>query len=185
MRLRALVLVATLSMPLTLLADTGYSYTGNDFTSVTPGFFDAYTTSDSVTGSFSVTSPLGDNFSGTVTPTWYSFSDGVQTDDPTDSGIVNFDITTDATGAITGWDINVGSGYYVGSGFFELTGITIDSSTGDSGGDFLGGSASNTSPGTWSAPYDAAPAPEPGSMALLGTGLLGIAGAWRRRLARS
>src|SRR5438477_4971362 len=54
---------------------TTYQYTGNPFTSAIP----PYTTSMFVTGMVTLARPLPPNFSGTVHPTAFTFSDGVQT----------------------------------------------------------------------------------------------------------
>lgn len=86
-------------------ADIIYSYTGSDFTTATT----PYTTSDYVSGSFTLATALGDNLSlAVITPSSYSFSDQVQTfsslSPPTD---VTFEISTNASGQITGWFINL------------------------------------------------------------------------------
>ncbi len=86
-------------------ADITYTYTGNDFQTATA----PYTTTDFVSGSFTLASALGDNLVlASETPTSYSFSDGVQTisslSPPTD---VTFEISTDASGKIDGWFINL------------------------------------------------------------------------------
>jgi hypothetical protein len=90
-----------------------YSYVGNDYTST---YGSLYSFSDFMTISFTVASPLGDNFSGLITPTSYSASDGVNT--ITNSLTINnsqfpsypsFDIVTNASGQITEWAIALAS----------------------------------------------------------------------------
>jgi hypothetical protein len=54
---------------------TTYTYTGHDFTAASG----AYTTSDSVTASVTLSQPLGPNFAGVVTPVSFTISDGRDT----------------------------------------------------------------------------------------------------------
>jgi hypothetical protein len=99
---------ALLSQP--MFADITYSYTGNPFTSVTGP---PYTTSDRVTGTVTLASPLGINlpFGTTVTPLAFSFSDGVQTITNLNANPGSiFEFGTGPTGAITGWGIAVDTG---------------------------------------------------------------------------
>jgi hypothetical protein len=80
-----------------------YNYTGNDFTyAVAP-----YTTGDSIAGSFTIASPLApDLVNQPITPSSYSFSDGLLSYTSTGSYLA-FDISTAASGTITGWLILV------------------------------------------------------------------------------
>jgi len=87
-----------------------YNYTGNDFTyAVAP-----YTTSDSVTGSFTMASPLPPGLVGqpnqSVNPSSYNFSDGILSYTSTNGSDLFFDISTDTRGAISGWLIQVCEG---------------------------------------------------------------------------
>jgi len=77
---------------------TTYQYTGNPFTRVNP----PYTTSDFVTGTITLATPLGPNFNGDVSPIAYSFSDGVQTITTLPFPAL-FQFATGPTGNITQW----------------------------------------------------------------------------------
>jgi len=185
---RVLVIPAAFILTIPLMADATYTYTGNDFTAVSsPG--GGYTMSDSVTGSFTIASPLGDNLvaggSGDITPTSYSFTDGVQTftnASPPNDG-VDFQFSTNASGVITKWFV-----FLEGGGVQDNT-IATDTETGsvadhgDQDFDQFGGQ-NISDPGTWSS-SGASAAPEPGSLWMLGAGLAALAGAirWKSRRA--
>lgn len=176
---RFLGVLAACTMTLTLAASTTYTYTGNAFQAVFGG---SYTTSDFVSGFFTVASPLADNlvFSNqNVTPISYSFTDGVQTFDSTSPPTnVTFDIGTDASGTITQWDINLGTGPPLDDS------VSTNSSSGDAGqmlsagafGDNLG------NPGTFvMSGGSGSPTPEPANLGLFGLGLVAI-GIIRRKV---
>lgn len=80
-----------------------YTYQGNPFTTA----FAPYTTAMSISGSFVVSAPLAPSsttdLSGSLLA--YSFFDGVEGSDSTNSLICQFSVTTNAAGAITGWNI--------------------------------------------------------------------------------
>jgi len=103
--LLALTAVTALSVayPASVQADTIYTYTGNNFTTVTF----PYTTSDFVTAMITLATPLPPNFSGTVNPTAFTLSDGVQTLTNLNAVFAQGFITTSPTGAITTWHIQV------------------------------------------------------------------------------
>src|SRR4051812_22482151 len=79
-----------------------YNYTGNTYDFVSG----AFTTSDKFTGSMTLNSALPANITLSVTPTSFSFNDGLST--ITTSVIApTFVFRTDAAGAITGWNVKV------------------------------------------------------------------------------
>ena len=174
---RALGVLAACCLAIPLTASTTYTYTGNDFEAVFGG---SYTTSDFVSGFFTVASPLPDNLvfsNNNVTPTAYSFTDGVQTfssvSPPTN---ITFDIGTDASGNITSWNVTLGSGPPGNNS------VSTDNAASDVGqmdsfgafGDVIG------DPGTWASSSGSTATPEPASLGVVGL-LLVAAGAFRRR----
>jgi len=169
MRLKTGLLYAILVLPLPALAQaTDYTYTGKDFTSVDRTF----SSTDKVTGTFVVSSPLGDDLSyASLTPTTFSFSDGVNTLNNTDSVATIFDVSTSNSGQITEWDISI-----VGLSDTITTADNgssiVDADIGTSGTTF----AYNTgTPGTWkstSVPEYSSPLYVIFSAAVIGIGFL-------------
>jgi hypothetical protein len=156
-----------------------YTYTGNDFTFNVGG---PYNTTDHVTGFFTYPT-LGDNFSGGIDPTSYTFADGVQTYDMNNSGIALFDVQTNAAGEITGWYIDLASGAdnYIWT-YDDLSqtpwaqdGAQLENAPSNGGG------AVNNDPGSWTA---SSTAPEPSAVVLMPTALLAIAFVARKRVSR-
>jgi len=154
-------------------ADTLYSYTGNDFTYAES----PYTTSDSITGSFTTSVPLADDLSlVTITPISYSFTDGVQT--ITDLTNTNpdpfFDISTDSSGNIIQWEIDPGTATGNFIQFDYVLGYTTDNYV-----RYGFNEAYNNEEGNWSSSV-----PEPSGGVLMGIGLLGLGFIVRRRANR-
>ena len=146
-----------------------YDYQGLGFDLVTP----PYTTTDSVSGSFTVDLPTNLGISPLTDVIDYldsfSFSDGVQTISSAGNIMIfGFDIATDGTGAITDWFISLLDD--------DTGGLIISGGAGDAGSiDFNFGL--NFAPGTFTQ------APEPSSLALFAIALGGLGFAARRRKA--
>jgi hypothetical protein len=187
MRIRSLLVsCALLILPLPLLADTMYTYTGNDFLQAsTP-----YSTAESVSGYFDLSSPLAPNLmEQAIAPTAFSFSDGYDTFTNVTSLFSQavFRVSTDAPGNLTTWIIDLQSGADLL--YTRNDGLNGGPNVGDGGvievpvnnqdpiADILG------SPGTWTeSSTDVSAAPEPSSLLLFGTGMAGAFGFVRRRL---
>jgi hypothetical protein len=155
-------------------ADTVYTYTGNDFTTATS----PYTTSDSITGSFTVATPLGDNLvDSVIDPSSFTFSDGVNTITTANAVSDTFEVSTNASGAIISWSISI-------------IGSTSDLQTYNVPGDpdFIsdavpvigphhGTLANNTlDPGTWTVSVPLAPLPLYVQLTVITLGALGLFG---------
>ncbi len=168
-------------------AQVTYDYAGNDFTYIVGG--SGYTTSDSISGSFSLGSVLGDNLNNAmVDPTSYSFSDGVQVLNNANSEIANFSFSTNAKGAITGWDVDlIQPGYpIIQTASSPLYGSEDYADHTES---YEGFQAQNHNPGVWSVTSAPAAAPEidpataTSGLSLLAGGLLVLRGRRQRPLA--
>ena len=173
------------------MADATYTYTGLDFTNFYNGSYHPSIVCSplcNVTGSFTVSSALGDNLSNvTVSPVSYSFTDGLSTNTNTNSTVNQFLVSTDAAGNITAWtiytQINPSHTPCSNNEYTVYTSTTED--FGEISGDLCTSPydqyAYNHAGGTWTSDVVATATPEPGSLALLGSGLIGLAGGVRRK----
>jgi hypothetical protein len=168
--------IATLLLGLTVAPVNAatYTYTGKNYTTATGN----YTTSMSITGFFKVASPLTGNFSGSIVPQSYSFFDGVNTLDKSNSLAFSFNITTNSGGDI----FMVFPGIVIATPNSEkqiLLQAASDNAYDGSGGSFT--LATSLTPGTWQR-TDVSVVPVPAALPLLASGLgaLGFIG-WRRK----
>jgi hypothetical protein len=173
-------------------ADVIYTYTGNDFTTVfnnNPPPAPQYTTMDSVSGNFTLSTPLAANRPLTAIPTTdilaFTFTDGVQTLTNTTPGLQPpmIGIGTDIAGNPNVWDIDL-SATDLSTFRYIIESFNLPTSIFDQGFTFVLtiNNNSNTGeilndPGAWT--VTTTTVAEPGSAWLLAAGLAFLF--WRQR----
>lgn len=189
MRMRSLTLVAALMMlPLSLKADTLYTYIGNNFNQFSSpdmgtGPNKYYSTANFVEVSFILSSPLAANLNNVfLDPLDSSFTDGTisQSSPYTGAWGAGFKVSTDAEGNIINWEMGT-STIGAATDQYSIESVNEPGLVFDQGdvlnyfNNYTGEVADD--PGTWTE----GPVPEPGSLILVGSGLLGAVGILRRR----
>ena len=156
-------------------ADTALTFTGSPFTTVVDPGHQLPAGLSELTGSLTLSAPLGADFNGAVTPLAFSFADGSTTISNLNGGVFQATFVTDHNGQVISWGL---------SDWIETpNGITeffLDSAPGavpvDETSYFGGGATESTdAAGTWSA------TPEPGSLILLGIGFTALRSRLRGR----
>ena len=157
---------------------TTYQYIGNHFTDVSG----IYTTSDFVTAMVTLASPLPPNFQGKVTPTAFTFTDGVLTITNFDATVAVFIFATDGAGHIVEWSV-VASSSPLGPGLRGVISSANGFRVGDEGYIDPDNEGFNSfSPGEWGGK---AAVPDAGSTLSLMTLTLMVLGVAAQRFKRA
>jgi hypothetical protein len=185
-------LVAMLSTVASLSASASvvYNYVGNSFNifdpvAGVPGAGSAYNSSDKVTVSVVLSTALNADFSGQVTPTAFSISDGRQTFTEADVGTnvtTFFYFITDMSASIIGWDslFLVETTIVGNDGIDTINDVPFNQMNSDDATwlQVLGGGHIVNDPGSWTPSVSATPLP--GALPLFGSAM-GLGYLWIRR----
>lgn len=157
-------------------ADTIYIYTGSPFTILSGN---PPSSATRLTGFFSVASPLPPNLQTirpvfiNVVPLTWSFTDGNFVFTASNSTLLVFEFTTNATGAINGWCVGTVAALPANPNFSSGNGLN-----GCFGADIVDYRAFNQAqsslPGTWSVATPPVVTPEPTTITLVVVGLSGL-----------
>lgn len=210
--LRRISAALLLGLPIIVSARTEtLTYVGSPFTSLSASGNLANALANAPpenTGTIVLDSPLGDDFSGNVTPVSWSFNADTQfgslylnQNNPQAGVLGNFEsfaFSTDASGALTAWDVTINGGTVSGTNSPSWADVSISSSSGDS---FSTGFStpscaappgvsvpcyevdeSNSAKGYWSSEIQAVPEINEVTAASALTLLLGSLLVWRGRL---
>lgn len=186
MRLPLVVAAALLSTGLAAHADTVLTYQGNNYTDV----YKPFTTSEKAVGTVTIPSTLAPDMNGSVQmePLSYSFNDGPDTftsGAPLNQGFIY--LYTDAGGNLIDFYLSLdlfvplsGSNSNYVHTLDVAYGPTLPAQLGTFASEENAGYGFSFTQGSLAVATTTAVTPEPSSVALLGTGMLGIAGLIRR-----